>query len=163
MIEMIRTLAADVDVLEPAAATAVAQGVEHILVAGLSSLRAAEPSAAARAAQARAVARRRLRDPGLTVAAIAAELHVSVSTLHRAFADQQCTIAEWIWAQRLDGVHADLVDPTGAHRTIGDIAFSWGFVDASHFSRAFRARFGATARAVRAGAPRTAAGTGRRR
>ena len=53
MIEMIRTLAADVDVLEPAAATAVAQGVEHILVAGLSSLRAAEPSAAARAAQAR--------------------------------------------------------------------------------------------------------------
>ena len=81
----------------------VAQGVEHILVAGLSSLRAAEPSTAARAAQARAVARRRLRDPGLTVAAIAAELHVSVSTLHRAFADQQCTIAEWIWAQRLDG------------------------------------------------------------
>ena len=163
MIEMIRTLAADVDVLEPAAATAVAQGVEHILVAGLSSLRAAEPSAAARAAQARAVARRRLRDPGLTVAAIAAELHVSVSTLHRAFADQQCTIAEWIWAQRLDGVHADLVDPTGAHRTIGDIAFSWGFVDASHFSRAFRARFGATARAVRAEAPRTGEGTGRRR
>ena len=36
MIEMIRTLAADVDVLEPAAAAAVAQGVEHILVAGLS-------------------------------------------------------------------------------------------------------------------------------
>jgi AraC-like DNA-binding protein len=61
------------------------------------------------------------------VPAIAAELHVSVSTLHRAFADQQCTIAEWIWAQRLDGVHADLVDPTCAHRTIGDIAFSWGF------------------------------------
>jgi AraC-like DNA-binding protein len=163
MIEMIRTLAADVDVLEPAAAIAVAQGVEHILVAGLSSLRAPEPSAAARAAQAQAVARRRLRDPGLSVAAIAAELHVSVSTLHRAFADQECTIAEWIWAQRLDGVHADLTDPTCAHRTIGDIAFSWGFVDASHFSRAFRARFAATAREVRAGAPRTAAGTGRRR
>src|SRR4029453_5483843 len=36
MIEMIRTLAADVDVLEPAAATAVAQGVEHILVARVS-------------------------------------------------------------------------------------------------------------------------------
>jgi len=87
--------------------------------------------------------------------------HVSVGTLHRAIADQECTIAEWVWARRLDGVHADLVDPGCAHRTIGDIAFSWGFVDASHFSRAFRARFGATARAVRAGAPRTGAGTGR--
>ena len=38
MIEMIRTLATDVAVLEPAAAAAVAQGVEHIVVAGLSSL-----------------------------------------------------------------------------------------------------------------------------
>jgi AraC-like DNA-binding protein len=88
------------------------------------------------------------------VAAIAAELHVSVSTLHRAFAEQEGTIAEWIWAQRLDGVHADLLDTTCAGRTIGDIAFSWGFVDASHFSRAFRARFGATAREVRAGTSR---------
>ena len=49
---------------------------------------------------------------------------------------------DWIWAQRLDGVHADLSDPTCADRTISDIAFSWGFGDASHFSRAFRARFG---------------------
>ncbi|MHA6620021.1 helix-turn-helix domain-containing protein [Pseudonocardia sp. DLS-67] len=32
---------------------------------------------------------------------------------------------------------------------ISDLAFSWGFVDASHFSRAFRARFGSTARDVR--------------
>ena len=165
MIEMIRTLAADVDVLEPAAATAVAQGVEHILVAGLSSLRArASRRRPRRAAQARAVARRRLRDPGLTVAAIAAELHVSVSTLHRAFADQAVHRS-----RSGSGRSASTAcTPTSstrpcAHRTIGDIAFSWGFVDASHFSRAFRARFGATAREVRAGAPRTGAGTGRRR
>jgi AraC-like DNA-binding protein len=154
-------------VLEPAAAAAVAQSVEHIVVAGLSSLTpdtpVPEPELAARREQIKACARDRLRDPGLTVATIAAQLHASVSTLHRAFAGEPCSIAEWIWAQRLDGVHADLVDPTGAHRTIGDIAFSWGFVDASHFSRAFRARFGATARAVRAGAPRTAEETGRRR
>jgi hypothetical protein len=38
MIEMIRTLAADIAVLEPAAAAAVAQGVEHIVVAELSSI-----------------------------------------------------------------------------------------------------------------------------
>ena len=35
-----------------------------------------------------------------------------------------------------------MCDPALRHRTIGDLAFSWGFVDASHFSRAFKARFG---------------------
>lgn len=156
MIEMIRTLASDIAVLEPAAAAAVAQSVEHIVVAGLSSLNGPvpEPTARSRREQVRAYARAHLRDPGLTVAAIAAALHTSVSTLHRAFAGEPCSIAEWVWAQRLDAVRADLCDPTLAHRTIGELAFSWGFVDASHFSRAFRARFGRTAREVR----RTAGG-----
>ena len=44
MIEMIRTLAADITVLEPAAAAAVAQSVEHIVVAGLSSLTRGTPA-----------------------------------------------------------------------------------------------------------------------
>ena len=59
MIEMIRTLAADIAVLEPAAAAAVAQGVEHIVVAGLSSLAdrpIPEPSLAARRAEVKAAA-----------------------------------------------------------------------------------------------------------
>jgi AraC-like DNA-binding protein len=155
MIEMIRTLSADIAVLEPAAAVAVAQSVEHIVVAGLSSLGGPVPDAspAARREQVRAVVRARLRDPGLTVGAIAAQLHTSVSTLHRAFAGEPCSITEWIWAQRLDAVRADLDDQRLRHRTIGDLAFSWGFVDASHFSRAFRARFGRTAREVRAELP----------
>ena len=153
MIQMIRTLAADIAVLEPAAAAAVAQSVEHIVVAGLSSLagqETPEPSAAARRAEVKAAAMARLRDPGLTVAALAAQLHTSVSTLHRAFAGEPASIAEWIWARRLDAVRADLCDPALRHRTISDLAFAWGFSDASHFSRAFRARFGATARQVRA-------------
>lgn len=154
MIEMIRTLAADIAVLEPAAARAVAQGVEHIVVAGLSALagEAPEPPPLARREQIRAHARARLRDPDLTPASVAAALHVSLSTVHRAFAGEPCSLAEWIWAQRLDGVRADLTDPALAHRTIGDVARSWGFADASHFSRAFRARFGRTAREVRLGA-----------
>jgi AraC-like DNA-binding protein len=132
----------------------VAQSVEHIVVAGLSSLApdapVPEPELAARREQIKACARARLRDPGLTVAAIAAALHTSVSTLHRAFTGEPCSIAEWVWGQRLDAVRADLCDPALRHRTISDLAFSWGFVDASHFSRAFKARFGCTAREVRA-------------
>lgn len=155
MIEMIRTLAADIGVLEPAAAAAVAQSVEHIVVAGLSSLApdvpVPAPGLAARREQIKSCARARLRDPDLTVAAIAAGLHTSVSTLHRAFAGEPCSISEWIRAQRLAAVRADLCDPALRHRTISELAFSWGFVDASHFSRAFKARFGCTARDVRPG------------
>jgi AraC-like DNA-binding protein len=90
--------------------------------------------------------------PGVTVAALAAQLHTSVSTLHRAFAGEPASIAEWIRARRLDAVGTDLCDPALRHRSISDLAFAWGFSDASHFSRAFRARFGATALQVRAGA-----------
>ncbi len=151
-IAMIRTLAADIGVLEPAAAAAVAQGVEHIVVAGLSSLAgvtAPEPSLAARRAEVKAAALARLRDPDLAVATLAGALHTSPSTLHRAFAGEPCSLTEWIWAQRLDAVRADLCDPAQRHRTISDLAFSWGFSDASHFSRSFRARFGVSPRAVR--------------
>ncbi|WP_433292744.1 helix-turn-helix domain-containing protein [Pseudonocardia sp. CA-142604] len=74
-----------------------------------------------------------------------------MSTLHRAFAGEPCSLSEWIWAQRLDAVRTDLCAPSLRHRTISDLAFSWGFVDASHFSRAFKARFGCTARDVRLG------------
>jgi AraC-like DNA-binding protein len=153
MIEMIKTLADTVEELEPASAAAVAQGVEHIVVAGLSTLNGGEPGPepglAARREQIKVRARARLRDPGLTVATLAAELHASVSTLHRAFAGEPQTISEWIWAQRLDGVRGDLGDPALHRRTLTDIAFSWGFVDSSHFSRAFRARFGCSPREFR--------------
>lgn len=75
--------------------------------------------------------------------------------MHRAFAGEACTVAGWIWARRLEAVRADLCDPALRHRTISDLAFGWGFVDASHFSRAFRARYGRTAREVHADGLRT--------
>jgi AraC-like DNA-binding protein len=31
-----------------------------------------------------------------------------------------------------------------AHRTIGDIAYSWGFSDLSHFARRFKRAYGCT-------------------
>ncbi|HWN36441.1 MAG TPA: helix-turn-helix domain-containing protein [Pseudonocardia sp.] len=155
-IQMIRTLGETLDELEPASAAAVAQSVEHIVLAGLSTLDGAEPppepEQAARREQVKACARARLHDPGLTMATLAAALHTSVSTLHRAFADEPYTLSEWIWAQRLDGVRADLCNPALRTRTLTELAFSWGFVDASHFSRAFKARFGCSPRELRSAA-----------
>jgi len=156
MIGMIRTLAADIGTLAPESAAAVAESVTQILIAGLAGLPAARQQAVSNLTayhreQIRACARSRLRDPALTVAGIAAQLQLSPSTLHRAWAGEACSIAEWIWSQRLDAARRDLCDPGLDARSVSDIAFSWGFNDAAHFSRAFRARFGCSARELRAG------------
>ena len=158
MIGMIRTLAADIDTLAPASAAAVAESVTQILIAGLSALPAVrQPQVSNLRAyhreQIKACVRERLRDPNLSVASIAAQLRVSPNTLHRAWAGEACSIAECIWTLRLDGARDDLFDPTLAARSISAIAYSWGFNDAAHFSRAFRARFGCSARELRARHP----------
>lgn len=147
MVRMIRTLAAEIDTLAPESAAAVADSVTQILVAGLAALPGARGPActqlqALHREQVRALVRERLRDPALSVGEIARCLRLSPSTLHRAWAGESCSLSDWIWAQRLDGARRDLCDPALAGRSVSQIAFSWGFNDAAHFSRAFRARFG---------------------
>ncbi|MBC7717587.1 MAG: helix-turn-helix domain-containing protein, partial [Pseudorhodobacter sp.] len=58
---------------------------------------------------------------------------------------------EWIASRRLDAIRRDLCDRNFAARSPSEIAFSWGFNDAAHFSRAFRARFSCSHRELRAG------------
>lgn len=147
MIGMIRTLAADIDTLAAESAAAVADSVTQILVAGLAALPAARSEAlshcqAFHRERVRALVRDRLRDPGLNIGEIARRLRLSPSTLHRAWGGEPCSLSDWIWAQRLDAARRDLCDPALAARSVSEIAFSWGFNDAAHFSRAFRARFG---------------------
>ncbi len=147
MIGMIRTLAAEIDTLAPESAAAVADSVTQILAAGLAALPGARGPECTQLQtlhreQVRALVRERLRNPGLNVGEIARRLRLSPSTLHRAWAGEPCSLSDWIWAQRLDGARRDLCDPALAGRSVSQIAFSWGFNDAAHFSRAFRARFG---------------------
>ncbi|HVO06495.1 MAG TPA: helix-turn-helix domain-containing protein [Burkholderiaceae bacterium] len=155
MIGMIRTLTADIDTLAPESAAAVADSVTQILIAGLSALPAARRPAlshltALHREQIKACVRTRLREPGLSVAGIASQLRLSPSTLHRAWLGEPCSLADWIWAQRLDAARRDLCDPTLDARSVSEIGFSWGFNDAAHFSRAFRARFGCAPSELRA-------------
>lgn len=155
MIGMINTLAADIDTLEASSVAAIAESVENILVAGLCSLPgAADPAVPQLTAyhrdQIKAYVLRHLRDPQLSVNAIAAHLRLSPSTIYRAFSGEPISLNAWIWNQRLDGAKRDICDPAVAGRTITEIAFGWGFNDAAHFSRMFRARFGCSARELRA-------------
>jgi AraC-like DNA-binding protein len=100
--------------------------------------------------QIKAYALRHLRDPRLSVNAIAAHLRLSPSTIYRAFAGEPVSLNSWIWNQRLDAAKRDICDPAMASRTITEIAYGCGFNDAAHFSRIFRTRFGCSARELRA-------------
>lgn len=90
-----------------------------------------------------------LSDPELSLEGIARSLNVSKRSLHRAVQEGRESIHELIWGSRLKNCLSDLLDPAKGHHGIGDIAHSWGFKNLTHFSRAFRERFGTSAREVR--------------
>ncbi|MFO1295542.1 MAG: helix-turn-helix domain-containing protein [Rubrivivax sp.] len=46
----------------------------------------------------------------------------------------------WVQAERLHACRRELAER--GTRTIGDVAFDWGFNHPSHFSRAYRRLFG---------------------
>lgn len=82
----------------------------------------------------------RLRDPGLSVSLIAAELGLSVRYVHKLFERQPQQVMQWAQQQRLQACRSDLA--RRGTRPIADIAFDWGFSSPAHFSRAFKRQFG---------------------
>lgn len=54
------------------------------------------------------------------------------------------TFTHHVLERRLQKAAALLADPRWCERRIADIALAAGFTDLSHFSRAFRRRYGAT-------------------
>jgi AraC-like DNA-binding protein len=90
-----------------------------------------------------------LRDPLLSVDAIAARLNCTTRYLQKAFQESGQTLRDYIWHQRLSCCYRDLTDPTLSDRNITEIAMSWGFNSVTHFSDAFRKRFGISPRAAR--------------
>lgn len=93
-----------------------------------------------------------LREPGLSIDRIAQALNCSKRHLHNAFADEEDTLAHYILRRRLQACMRDLKRPDYLQRTITDIAFSWGFNNGAHFSRAFRDHTGMTPSDFRAAA-----------
>lgn len=92
-----------------------------------------------------------LRDPGLAPSVVAAKQGVSLRLLQRLFAAEGTSLSECILEQRLLRCRDALREPGQAARSITEIALSWGFADASHFSRAFRRRFARSPRDARHG------------
>ena len=83
-----------------------------------------------------------LRDPGLSVEAIATALNCSKRHVHNGFAGQDTSLGAFIQHSRLQLVMRELRQPELAQHTITDIAMACGFSSSAHFSRAFKAYAG---------------------
>jgi AraC-like DNA-binding protein len=84
--------------------------------------------------------RTHLQDPLLDPGSIARAHAMSVRVLHALFKDSDESVAGMIRRQRLARCWDDLERPTGG--AVTEIAYRWGFRDATHFSRAFKREFG---------------------
>lgn len=90
-----------------------------------------------------------LRDPELSVGGVARALGVSPRYVQMAFADMGTTPLAYIRRKRLQ-LAAQQLRRHGAGCSITELSFSLGFNDLSHFSRAFKARYGVGPRDYRA-------------
>lgn len=87
-----------------------------------------------------------LNDTEIGLEQIAKSQGMAPRTLNRLFAAEGTTPIRWLWRQRLAASYKALAE--GHVRQVIDAAFSCGFSDPSHFSRAFKAEFGLTPQEV---------------
>ena len=151
MLTMVDTLQRNIRQLHPASAVSLSDAITSVIAAGLRGLPGAntrrESSLRAfHVARIKSYVAEHLRDPDLNVAGIAAAMKMSPDHLGRLFRHEPVPLSRMIWQQRLDACRRELSDPRLASRRISDIAFSWGFCDATHFGRSFKEQFRMTPR-----------------
>jgi len=91
----------------------------------------------------------RIDNPELTPDDVATALQISRRTLYACFAQSGQSPFAFIQQTRLDRCRLTLIDPAARPRTITRIAFDNGFSDMAHFSRIFKATYGASPREYR--------------
>jgi AraC-like DNA-binding protein len=112
------------------------------------------PSLAQAAIRRRALAYidRRVGDPDLDPAMIAAAIGVSTRYLHRVFEASENSVGASIRVRRLQRAHEELSDRRLRQRSISEIANRNGFANQSSFATCFKKEFGVSPRTVRAAA-----------
>jgi AraC-like DNA-binding protein len=90
-----------------------------------------------------------LRNPELTVRSVASAFGISPRYLHILFTHENETVSSYVLRRRLEECGKQLSDALWRRRTITEIAFGWGFNNATHFARVFRNRYGTSPRDYR--------------
>ncbi|MEU5511072.1 AraC-like ligand-binding domain-containing protein [Streptomyces fungicidicus] len=93
--------------------------------------------------------REHLAAPDLSAARIAAAHGISVRHLYAVLSRSGISLGDWIRTHRLAECRRELAESNGRVRTIAAIGQSWGFVNATHFSKAFKQTYGMSPRAWR--------------
>jgi AraC-like DNA-binding protein len=149
-----RTLAHEADTLPPETTSQVAGSLLDLFAVALgerlSSARVSETAVRnAWFVRIRNHIDNHLSDPELSRTTIAVALGVSVRHLADIFGAGGLSVSAYIWERRLHKCCLALRDPAQNGRSISNIAFGWGFNDMSHFSRAFRNRYGVSPKEFR--------------
>jgi AraC-like DNA-binding protein len=92
--------------------------------------------------QIRSVVEARLTDPELDGQIIADAVGISVRYANALLFEQDSSLNRLILSRRLFRCRSALEDPDQAHRTVTEIAQSWGFSDMTYFGRRFKAAYG---------------------
>jgi AraC-like DNA-binding protein len=90
-----------------------------------------------------------VRDPNVSVQRVAERIGVTTRYLQLLFAEAGDCVSEYIKRERLRGCLLDLRDASLERQSITEIAFSWGFNSAAHFSSSFKREFGLSPRDFR--------------
>jgi AraC family transcriptional regulator, positive regulator of tynA and feaB len=96
---------------------------------------------------------RHLGQAGITSASIASELKLSPRYINQLLEAEGTSLSRYIWSRRLERCAEQLRDPGLGGRGVSQIAMENGFNDLSHFSKAFRLRFGMSPRDYRNAPP----------
>jgi AraC-like DNA-binding protein len=145
----VRQLAAQVDSLDAASLPRLQGSVVDLIATALAEQRRqADPALS----ESRGVLIQRvlqfiedhLGDPDLSCEGVAERHRISERYLRLLFEELGTCASDWIWRRRLERARVDLTDPRQRHLSVTTIGFTWGFKDAAHFSRAFKAQFGQT-------------------
>jgi AraC-like DNA-binding protein len=80
---------------------------------------------------------------------VAAGTGLSARYINDLFRDEQTSLIRHVWQRRLENCRKELLSPLHSGHQISEIAMRWGFNDLSHFSRAFRQRFGCAPRELK--------------
>jgi len=95
----------------------------------------------------------RLSKPDLSCAGIAAEAGISRRYLSRLFEAEDISVEAYIKRRGLEMCREAFQSKQQASRSIGEISFGWGFKDAAHFSRSFKAYYNESPRNYRSSQP----------
>jgi AraC-like DNA-binding protein len=145
-----RQLARQVDHLDPAAGARVGTATLDLLTVALAGHLdrhdevPGDISQRALLLRVRAFIESRLADPELTPGTVASAHHVSLRSLYKLFEGEPTSVASLIRQRRLERCRRDLLDPSLSEVPVSTIAGRWGLTNAAHFSRAFRAAYGAS-------------------